>query len=153
MAFPVALDLGWGHCSHSPCRASGVTLSEVPALCPWGFPGWRGPSCSLSRPSLEGSRASSFPPSQKLEQKTRVQKCCSGRGDFTQVRKRGLFPQGCLACELGSQLSGHCPGSQDFSTLFKASSDPHPGPRTLINPFFTWATVCTRLTSGFFLVF
>lgn len=70
---------GRGHSSHGPCWASGVSLSEVRSQ-PWGFPGWRGPSCSLSSPSIPGQQSLVVLPSQKQGWKTRGRECVPGRG-------------------------------------------------------------------------
>ena len=87
---------------------------------PRGFPGWCGPSCSLSSPSIQSSRAWSSLSSQKLEWKARGKKCCPGRGHFTRVGKCGLSPRGCLAhtpvtsapCSRGRQTPIPSPDTQ-----------------------------------------
>lgn len=110
----------------------GFLCLNHPAGLPGCFPGWHSPPCSLSslayREVVPGQ-----PPSQKLDQETREQKCCSGKGCLHWglgglARKCGLFPQGCPKADLGLRLPRHSSPPKNFSSSFRGSSDTHLGP-------------------------
>lgn len=148
------LELGWGHCSHSPCRASGASLSEVPALCHGTFQAGvvhRAPSAVPASRAAEPHRS---PLLRNWSRKPGCKSAAPAEGDSPEWGNVGSFPRDCLAAELAVRSLPMLPGLQHLVPgIVRPPPQPQDPPQSLVYMVHSRHEVNLRLLPGFLIHF